>query len=78
MISKEIFEKVRKLEIRTKGLVNNLFGGEYQSAFKGRGMVFSEVREYQFGDDIRQIDWNVTAGPGSRMSKFLKKNVSKL
>jgi uncharacterized protein (DUF58 family) len=61
MISKEIFKKVRKLEIRTKGLVNNLFGGEYQSAFKGRGMAFSEVRPYQFGDDIRQIDWNVTA-----------------
>lgn len=61
MISKEIFRKVRKLEIRTKGLVNNLFGGEYQSAFKGRGMAFSEVRPYQFGDDIRQIDWNVTA-----------------
>ena len=59
MISKEIFRKVRKLEIRTKGLVNNLFGGEYQSAFKGRGMAFSEVRPYQFGDDIRQIDWNV-------------------
>jgi uncharacterized protein (DUF58 family) len=61
MVSKEIFRKVRKLEIRTKGLVNNLFGGEYQSAFKGRGMAFSEVRPYQFGDDIRQIDWNVTA-----------------
>jgi len=61
MISKEILKKVRKLEIRTKGLVNNIFGGEYQSAFKGRGMEFSEVREYTFGDDVRQIDWNVTA-----------------
>jgi uncharacterized protein (DUF58 family) len=61
MISKEILSKVRKLEIRTKGLVNNIFGGEYQSAFKGRGMEFSEVREYTFGDDVRQIDWNVTA-----------------
>lgn len=61
MISKEIFAKIRKLEIHTKGLVNNIFGGEYQSAFKGRGMEFSEVREYTFGDDVRQIDWNVTA-----------------
>ncbi|TVQ67925.1 MAG: DUF58 domain-containing protein [Balneolaceae bacterium] len=61
MISKEVLKKIRKLEIRTKGLVNNIFGGEYQSAFKGRGMEFSEVREYAFGDDIRQIDWNVTA-----------------
>ncbi|MEX2639125.1 MAG: DUF58 domain-containing protein [Balneolales bacterium] len=61
MISKELFKKIRKLEIRTKGLVNNVFSGEYQTAFKGRGMVFSEVRPYQFGDDIRQIDWNVTA-----------------
>lgn len=61
MISKEILSKIRKLEIHTKGVVNNIFSGEYQSAFKGRGMEFSEVREYNFGDDIRQIDWNVTA-----------------
>jgi len=61
MIDKEILKKVRKIEIRTKGMVNNTFGGEYQSAFKGRGMEFSEVREYTYGDDIRQIDWNVTA-----------------
>src|SRR6056297_115303 len=61
MISKEILSKIKKLEIHTKGLVNNIFGGEYQSAFKGRGMEFSEVREYTFGDDVRQIDWNVTA-----------------
>lgn len=61
MISKEILKKIRKLEIRTKGMVNNIFGGEYQSAFKGRGMEFSEVRAYTYGDDIRQIDWNVTA-----------------
>lgn len=61
MISKEILSKIRKLEIRTKGLVNNVFGGEYQSAFKGRGMEFSEVRAYTYGDDVRQIDWNVTA-----------------
>lgn len=61
MISKEILKKVRKIEIRTKGMVNSVFGGEYQSAFKGRGMEFSEVRAYTYGDDIRQIDWNVTA-----------------
>lgn len=61
MISKEILSKIKKLEIQTKGLVNNLFGGEYQSAFKGRGMEFAEVRAYTFGDDIRLIDWNVTA-----------------
>lgn len=64
MISKEILQKVRKIEIRTKGMVNSLFGGEYQSAFKGRGMEFAEVREYTYGDDIRQIDWNVTARSG--------------
>ncbi len=61
MIPKEIIKKVRHIEIRTKGLVNNLFGGEYHSIFKGRGMTFSEVREYVAGDDIRMIDWNVTA-----------------
>lgn len=61
MISKEVLQKIRALEIQTKGLVNNIFGGEYQSAFKGRGMSFSEVRAYTFGDDVRQIDWNVTA-----------------
>lgn len=70
MISKEIFAKVRKLEIQTKGLVNNIFGGEYTSAFKGRGMTFSEVRPYQFGDDIRQIDWNVTARTGDPYIKI--------
>ncbi|PAU92906.1 DUF58 domain-containing protein [Aliifodinibius salipaludis] len=69
MISKEILQKVRKIEIRTKGKVNNLFGGEYQSAFKGRGMEFSEVREYTYGDDIRQIDWNVTARTGDPFIK---------
>lgn len=61
MISKDVLKKIRKLEIRTKGLVNNIFGGEYQSAFKGQGMEFTEVRTYTYGDDIRQIDWNVTA-----------------
>lgn len=57
----EILKKVRKIEIKTKGLSRNIFAGEYHSAFKGRGMTFSEVREYQYGDDIRNIDWNVTA-----------------
>jgi len=57
----ELIKKVRKIEIRTKGLVNQIFSGEYHSVFKGRGMAFSEVREYQFGDDIRTIDWNVSA-----------------
>ncbi len=57
----ELLKKVRAIEIRTKGLVNQLFSGEYHSVFKGRGMAFSEVREYQLGDDIRMIDWNVSA-----------------
>ncbi|MEC7901353.1 MAG: DUF58 domain-containing protein [Candidatus Neomarinimicrobiota bacterium] len=61
MIPKRIIQKVKHIEIRTKGLVNDLFGGEYHSAFKGQGMTFSEVREYYPGDDIRMIDWNVTA-----------------
>lgn len=61
METKELLKKVRQLEIRTRGLVNQVFSGEYHSVFKGRGMEFSEVREYQFGDDIRAIDWNVTA-----------------
>jgi len=57
----EIIKKVRKIEIKTRGLSSNIFAGQYHSAFKGRGMAFSEVREYQFGDDVRDIDWNVTA-----------------
>jgi uncharacterized protein (DUF58 family) len=57
----DILKKVRQIEIKTKGLSNNIFAGEYHSAFKGRGMAFSEVREYQYGDDIRDIEWNVTA-----------------
>jgi uncharacterized protein (DUF58 family) len=57
----ELLKKVRKIEIKTRGLSRNIFAGEYHSAFKGRGMAFSEVREYEFGDDIRDIDWNVTA-----------------
>ena len=61
MESTEIFKKVRKIEIKTRGLSNHIFSGQYHSAFKGRGMTFSEVREYEYGDDIRNIDWNVTA-----------------
>ena len=61
METSELLKKVRKIEIKTRGLSNHIFSGEYHSAFKGRGMAFSEVREYQYGDDIRAIDWNVTA-----------------
>ncbi|HOI87896.1 MAG TPA: DUF58 domain-containing protein [Lentimicrobium sp.] len=61
METSEILKKVRKIEIKSRGLSNQIFSGQYHSAFKGRGMAFSEVREYQYGDDIRNIDWNVTA-----------------
>lgn len=61
MEANELLKKIRKIEIKTRGLSQNIFAGEYHSAFKGRGMIFSEVREYQPGDDIRDIDWNVTA-----------------
>ncbi|WP_338841800.1 DUF58 domain-containing protein [Flavobacterium ginsenosidimutans] len=61
MDTKELLKKVRKIEIKTKRLSNHIFSGEYHSSFKGRGMTFSEVRQYQYGDDIRNIDWNVTA-----------------
>ena len=61
METSEIIKKVRKIEIKTRGLSQNIFAGQYHSAFKGRGMAFSEVREYQYGDDVRDIDWNVTA-----------------
>ncbi|MDR0430664.1 MAG: DUF58 domain-containing protein [Tannerellaceae bacterium] len=61
METSELLKKVRQIEIKTRGLSRNIFAGQYHSAFKGRGMAFSEVREYQFGDDIRDIDWNVTA-----------------
>jgi len=61
MDTKDIIKKVRKIEIKTKRLSNHIFSGEYHSSFKGRGMTFSEVRQYQFGDDVRAIDWNVTA-----------------
>lgn len=61
METSELLKRVRRIEIKTRGLTNNIFAGEYHTAFKGRGMTFSEVREYQYGDDIRNIDWNVTA-----------------
>lgn len=61
METSELLKRVRKIEIKTRGLSSNIFAGEYHSAFKGRGMTFSEVREYQYGDDVRNIDWNVTA-----------------
>lgn len=61
MDTNELISKVRRIEIKTRGLSNNIFAGQYHSAFKGRGMAFAEVREYQYGDDVRDIDWNVTA-----------------
>ena len=64
MDTSELLKKVRKIEIKTKGLSKHIFSGEYHSAFKGRGMSFSEVREYSYGDDVRNIDWNVTARTG--------------
>ncbi|MDP6533069.1 MAG: DUF58 domain-containing protein [Candidatus Marinimicrobia bacterium] len=72
MIPREIIKKVRRIEIRTRGLVNDLFSGEYHSVFKGRGMSFSEVREYVPGDDIRLIDWNVTARTGDPFIKIFE------
>ncbi len=72
MIPRELFRKIRRIEIRTKGLVNNFFGGEYHSAFKGLGIEFSEVRPYQVGDDIRSIDWNVSARTGETYVKVFE------
>jgi uncharacterized protein (DUF58 family) len=72
LITKELLKQVRQIEIKTKGLVNQVFSGEYHSVFKGRGMEFSEVREYQFGDDIRNIDWNVTARFGHPFIKVFE------
>jgi uncharacterized protein (DUF58 family) len=69
MIPREILQKVRRIEIATRGLVNDVFSGEYHSVFKGRGMSFAEVREYRYGDDIRSIDWNVTARTGDPFVK---------
>lgn len=68
----EILKKVRKIEIKTKGLSKHIFSGEYHSAFKGRGMSFSEVRNYQYGDDVRNIDWNVTARTGEPFVKVFE------
>ena len=70
MIPREILKQVRRIEISTRGLVNEVFSGEYHSVFKGRGMNFSEVREYHYGDDIRNIDWNITARAGSPFVKI--------
>jgi len=70
MIPREILKQVRRIEISTRGLVNEVFSGEYHSVFKGRGMNFAEVREYQYGDDIRSIDWNVTARNGAPYVKI--------
>jgi uncharacterized protein (DUF58 family) len=72
MIPKEILKKVKRIEIQTRGLVNDVFSGEYHSVFKGRGMEFSEVREYQIGDDIRTIDWNVSARTGHPFVKVFE------
>lgn len=72
MIPREVFRKIRHLEIRTKGLVENVFGGEYHSAFRGRGIEFSEVRPYQYGDDVRAIDWNVSARMGEPYIKLFE------
>ena len=72
MIPKEILKQVRRIEISTRGLVNEVFSGEYHSVFKGRGMNFAEVREYQYGDDIRSIDWNVTARSGTPFVKVFE------
>jgi uncharacterized protein (DUF58 family) len=72
VLTKELLKLVIQIEIRTKGLVNQVFSGEYHSVFKGRGMEFSEVREYQFGDDIRNIDWNVTARFGHPFVKIFE------
>jgi len=72
MDTSELLRKVRKLEIKTKGLTKHIFSGEYHSAFKGRGMSFSEVRDYQYGDDVRNIDWNVTARTGGPHVKIFE------
>jgi len=72
METTELLKKVRKIEIKTKGLSKHIFSGEYQSAFKGRGMSFSEVRDYHYGDDVRNIDWNVTARTGSAHVKVFE------
>ena len=75
MDTKELLKKVRKIEIKTKRLSDHIFGGEYQSTFKGRGMAFSEVRQYQFGDDVRAIDWNVTARYNDTFIKVFEEEI---
>ncbi|VAX18396.1 hypothetical protein PA3071 [hydrothermal vent metagenome] len=72
MLTKELLKKVKQIEIKTRGVVNDVFSGEYHSVFKGRGMEFAEVREYQIGDDIRTIDWNVTARFGHPFVKVFE------
>lgn len=72
METADLISQVRKIEIKTRGLSNNIFAGEYHSAFKGHGMAFSEVREYQYGDDVRDIDWNVTARLGKPYVKVFE------
>jgi len=72
MIPREILKQVRRIEISTRGLVNEVFSGEYHSVFKGRGMSFAEVREYAYGDDVRNIDWNVTARSGAPFVKVFE------
>ncbi|MCF8259576.1 MAG: DUF58 domain-containing protein [Melioribacteraceae bacterium] len=72
MLTKELLKQVKQIEIRTRGIVNEVFSGEYHSVFKGRGMEFAEVREYQIGDDIRSIDWNVTARFGHPYIKIFE------
>jgi len=72
MDTNELIKKVRKIEIKTRGLSKHIFSGEYQSAFKGRGMSFSEVRDYTYGDDVRNIDWNVTARTGEPFVKVFE------
>ena len=76
MDTKELLKKVRKIEIKTRRLSDHIFGGEYHSTFKGRGMTFSEVRQYQYGDDVRNIDWNVTARYSEPYIMYLKKSVN--
>ena len=74
MDTKELLKKVRKIEIKTRRLSDNIFGGEYHSTFKGRGMTFSEVRQYQYGDDVRSIDWNVTATASNNQNQLALRN----
>src|SRR5574344_2754119 len=73
METTELLKKVRQIEIKTRGLSSNIFAGQYHTAFKGRGMAFSEVREYQYGDDVRDIDWNVTARYNKPFIKVFEK-----